>query len=243
MRMEHSITATITDNFEKSLDRWQIGGEGYAVSREIDNKLALILERLNKPISPPAPTIEQQQQLNDFMDQACDSEGGEPANYECTYDGLDIEEEKEVSVTVEEDAAMHNQLLQQKLMPMEQMERRKSTHGILCDFHHGGINPLPVSWVYPKRMNLIQMITLWVMGSPSERAPPLKLLLLGSDAVRHFDSGGNNLSRMKRVMKAVKHLQSYGKCGSHQMQVIIIVMVQQSQSYGMVYGMILVLTY
>ena len=47
------------------------------------------------------------------------------------------------------------------------------------------------------------MITLWVMGSPSERVPPLKLL--GSGAVRHFDRGGNNLSRMKRIMKAVKH--------------------------------------
>jgi hypothetical protein len=91
------------------------------------------------------------------MDQACDGEGEEPANFECTYDGLDIEEEKEVSVTVEEDAAMHNHLLQQKLM--EQMERRKTPHGILCGFHHGGINPLLVSWVYPKRMNLIQMIT------------------------------------------------------------------------------------
>jgi hypothetical protein len=63
---------------------------------------------------------------------------------------LDIEEEKEVSVTVEEAAAMHNQLLHQMLM--EQMERRKTTHGILCGFHQGGI-----------RMNLIQMITLWVM--------------------------------------------------------------------------------
>jgi hypothetical protein len=38
-------------------------------------------------------------------------------------------------------------------------------------------------------------------------------------------------------------LQSYGKCGSHQMQLMVIGMVQQSQSYGMVHGMILVLTY
>jgi hypothetical protein len=37
--------------------------------------------QLNKPISPPAPTIEQQHQLNDFMDQACDGEGEEPANF------------------------------------------------------------------------------------------------------------------------------------------------------------------
>ena len=67
------------------------------------------------------------------------------------------------------------------------------------------------------------------MGSPSERVPPLKLL--GSGAVRHFDRGGNNF------------LQSYGMFGSHQMDLIIIGMVRQSQSYGMVYGMILVLTY
>ena len=45
------------------------------------------------------------------MDQAFNGEVEEPANFECTYDGLDIEEEEEVSVTVEEDAAMHKQLL------------------------------------------------------------------------------------------------------------------------------------
>jgi hypothetical protein len=210
LNLQPAAAAAATPNFEDTFqpspasllrcnnaDRRQIDGEGYVVSREIDNKLVLILKRLNKPFSPPAPTIE-----HDFMDQACDGEGEEPANFECTYDGLDIEEEKEVSVTVEEDAAMHNQLLQQKRM--EQMERRKTTHGFLCGFHHGGIIPLPVSWVYPKRMNLIQMITLWVMmGSPSERVPSLKLLGLG--AVCHFDSGGNNLSHMKRVIKAVKH--------------------------------------
>jgi hypothetical protein len=49
-----------------------------------------------------------------------DQEGEEPAEF--TYNGLNIEEEV-VSVTVDEDAAMHKQLPQQKLM--EQMERRK----------------------------------------------------------------------------------------------------------------------
>jgi hypothetical protein len=34
VHMEHSITTTITDNFQKSLDRWQICGEGYTGSRE-----------------------------------------------------------------------------------------------------------------------------------------------------------------------------------------------------------------
>ena len=36
-------------------------------------------------------------------------------------------------------------------------------------------------------MNLIQMITLYQMGSPAESVPPLKLLRPAD--VRHFDNG------------------------------------------------------
>jgi hypothetical protein len=53
-------------------------------------------------------------------------------------------------------------------------------------------------------MNVVQLITIFQMGVPSEDVPPLKLL--NSKNVNHFDSQGCNLSRMKRFMKLIKIL-------------------------------------
>jgi hypothetical protein len=52
-------------------------------------------------------------------------------------------------------------------------------------------------------MTLVQLIHLYLMGSPSEG--DAALCLCDSAQVGHFDKEGMNLSRMKRVMKVVEH--------------------------------------
>jgi len=82
----------------------------------------------------------------------------------------------------------------------EQLGKRTMTIG----YHQGHLNPLPASWHYPENiMNMVQMITLYQMGSPSDGVPPLKVL--AAPQVNHFDKEGATLSRMRRVMNVVKH--------------------------------------
>ena len=136
-----------------------------------------------------------------------DGEGDRDADkpdaiFDNDYDDMDIKPEEDIVITIEEDAAVHNKLMRDK-MAAQLRKRRKTTHGLLVGHHHGGLNPLPSTWEYPNEMNLIQMITLYQMGSPSESVPPLKLLKPAD--VCHFDKSGGNLSRMAQFMEVMKH--------------------------------------
>jgi hypothetical protein len=44
------IAKEIIEEFNRQLDLRSIGGEGYGLSREIDRKLAILLERGNLPL-------------------------------------------------------------------------------------------------------------------------------------------------------------------------------------------------
>ena len=88
-----------------------------------------------------------------------------------------------------------------RLKVWEQVKRRK----LIVGFHHGVLNPLPILWVYPK-MNMIQLINLYLLGSPTERVSALRHL--NSKHVKHFDKEGMNLARMKRLMAGVER---YGR--------------------------------
>ena len=57
-------------------------------------------------------------------------------------------------------------------------------------------------------MNLVQMIHLYQMGSPSEGVTALRMCT--SVHVGHFDTEGTNLSRMQRVMKVIEHFGWHG---------------------------------
>jgi len=65
-------------------------------------------------------------------------------------------------------------------------------------------------------MTMIQMNTLFQMGSPAEIVPPLKMLWL--DLVNPFDTEGGNLPRMRRVMNLVQHYGVLRMIGSQGMQ-------------------------
>jgi hypothetical protein len=82
------------------------------------------------------------------------------------------------------------------------MEQRKK-QGAVIGYHHGRLNALPALFRYPEKMNLIQMMTLYLMGNPKERV--IALRYCRAPDVTHFDKGGQRLARMHRVMKVVKH--------------------------------------
>ena len=78
--------------------------------------------------------------------------------------------------------------------------------GMTVGFHNGVLNPLLPDWKYPNKMNLREMISLWLMGAPNDDVPPLRVLI--ASQVNHFDSGGRNLNQMKSVMDIVEHVGS-----------------------------------
>jgi hypothetical protein len=80
----------------------------------------------------------------------------------------------------------------------QQMKRRKLTVG----YHYGRLSPLPLNWKSPK-MNFVQMIHMWLMGSLADDVAALRYL--DSLQVGHFDKEGQKLSRMRRVMRVVQH--------------------------------------
>ena len=184
------VVEEITNNVEMSLDRRSIGGERYGISVELNHKLDALLEKLSVPVTQT---------------------GTEPMD----VDGMDdaffcggLEEDDDIIITVDEEKAMQEMVRDAtiKAKTQQQLQNRRS-HGLLVGFHHGVLNPLPSMWRYPKRMNLIQMITLYQMGSPSESVPPLKYI--STKQVSHFDIDGASISRMRRVMKIVRHFDEF----------------------------------
>ena len=79
---------------------------------------------------------------------------------------------------------------------------------LLVVFHHGVLNPHPSMLRYPRRMNLIQMITLYQMWSSMQSVPPLKYI--STNQVSHIDKDGECISRMRIVMKVVRHFTELG---------------------------------
>jgi hypothetical protein len=67
----------------------------------------------------------------------------------------------------------------------------------------GRLNPLPGSWTYPK-MNIQQMIGVWLMGIPNKRVPPLKICIPLD--VAHFDKQSRKLNIMKNCMSVIEKL-------------------------------------
>jgi hypothetical protein len=67
------------------------------------------------------------------------------------------------------------------------------------------LNPLPGSWTYPK-MNIQQMIGVWLMGIPNKGGvpPPLKVCIPLD--VAHLDKQSRKLNIMKNCMVVVEKL-------------------------------------
>lgn len=177
------VVHEIVEGIKTSLDWRAVGGEGYGLSREIDRKLDMILERVNNPTIQDGSHVDAIgiEEMIDFNAQV-DEEEDILIEFDEPVDNFDIDK-----VT--------------RLKVREQVKRRK----LIVGFHHGVLNPLPILWVYPK-MNMIQLINLYLLGSPTERVSALRHL--NSKHVKHFDKEGMNLARMKQLMAVVEH---YGR--------------------------------
>jgi hypothetical protein len=122
--------------------------------------------------------------------------------FECQANEED--EDEEVEITFEDAAYIHQKHLAAKTTREAaklKMRKRKVTIGF--HHHHGVLTPLPSDFVEYPQMNLQQLITMWLMGSPSEGI--IALRQLNSKTVGYFDKEGANLSKMRRVMCAVEH--------------------------------------
>jgi hypothetical protein len=76
-----------------------------------------------------------------------------------------IEEDGDVEFTAEFDEDLqeraHTAIIQEK--KKQQMEQRKK-QGAMVGYHHGQLNVLPALYWCPEKMNLIQMMTLYLMA-------------------------------------------------------------------------------
>ena len=142
---------------------------------------------------PPPPNL-----LTTLVDNICLDFG------DCGGGGLDVDEmEEDILITFESQTAKVTEQVRQatvRAKTKEQLGKRFVKVGNV----HGKWNPLPASFRYPKSMTLTQLTTLWHMGNPRDGVPPLKIC--DSKNVGHFDKNGSILSRMKRLMEAVKLL-------------------------------------
>jgi hypothetical protein len=131
-----------------------------------------------------------------------DIEGG---NANGSTGEFDEDELIEFTVQQEQVQVLHEQAVDAstKSRVAEQLTRRLNS-GFTVGLVDGHWNPLPPGWKYPTKMNMQQMITLWLMRNPTERVPPLRTV--SPNHVSTFDRKSKNLNRMKNCMLFIKRV-------------------------------------
>ena len=176
------------------LDDRGIGGGEYEMSKKVEAKLDILIENHKRMEERylPAPFIRDvEEEDNDDHNQELTFRFGEDEDYL---------EEVVVEAGVLDEQALDIAIKKRRKEILSQRRRVGMTVG----FHNGVLNPLLPDWKYPNKMNLREMISLWLMGAPNDDVPPLRVLI--ASQVNHFDSGGRNLNRMKNVMDIVEHV-------------------------------------
>jgi hypothetical protein len=189
-----ALKADLMSSFESTLiaqlDQREVGGSGFARGNEIIQKLETLLEKVSEvsrtaqvgATAPPPP--------HDDL-----PEIGESGGF------ISDEDEDDVVLLLDEPERMspkkRARIIQQRTQ--EQLSVRKLKVG----FHHGKFNPLPASWRYPPGLTLIQLIHLWLIGSPKEHVPPFRKI--PTSLIAHFDKQGKVKSKMNIVMREVEY--------------------------------------
>ena len=189
-----ALKADLTSSFESTLiaqlDQREVGGSGFARGNEIVQKLETLLEKVSEvsrtaQLSPRATALP-----HDDL-----PELGESGGF------ISDEGEEDMILLLDEPERMppkkRARIIQQRTQ--EQLTSRKLKVG----YHHGKFNPLPASWRYPPGLTLIQLINLWLIGSPKEHVPQLRKI--PTSLLTHFDKRGKTRSKMKVVMREVEH--------------------------------------
>ena len=74
---------------------------------------------------------------------------------------------------------------------------------LLWGIHHGKLNPLPADWTFPSQVSMLEVLHLWFLGEPERKIPPLDYM--HSSYVTYIKSGTGYLSKLRCVMKVLKH--------------------------------------
>ena len=80
----------------------------------------------------------------------------------------------------------------------QQLKKQKLTVGL----HQGKLNPLPITWEFPKGFTVINLMNMWLMENRKENIPPLQYLT--KPRVEQIKNGHKNSSKMIQVMKQAK---------------------------------------
>ena len=166
------VKEDLTGVIQEELDRRDIGGVGYVQSQQLMAKIDLVLHN----------------QTNVTTNTETENETEHP---------IFIVEE-ETPHTIDNGVSNSTNATVSVTQTQEQLRRRQSS----CGFHHGLLNPLPSSWVFPPSLPIILMMNMWLCGDVVMNVPPLRCIT--SHNVRHIKNGQNKLSKMKRVMGVIE---------------------------------------
>jgi hypothetical protein len=163
-------------------------GEGYGLTKTVLDKIDLLIQQTSR---------EYTERIANATENVTDDNS---VSFNIDHE-LD---EDDAVVTMEEDVVLHERAVTvaRKERAKQLLEQRKN-NGVLVGLVNGRFNPLVQSWRYPK-MNLQQMVTLWLMGVPNEHVPPMRRL--SPQDVSHFDRGSRDLNRMKNCMLIIQEL-------------------------------------
>ena len=190
MKLKAELKASFESMLIKQLDQRQVGGSGFAKGNEIAKKLDTLLDKVSEvscaaQVSPVVPV------LPAFKDMIEVEDSGR------------LEEEEEEDIVLELDEPARLPLLKRARIIKERTQQQLANRTMKVGFHHGQFSPLPASWRYPKGLTVIQLINLWLIGSPKEHVPPLRKLDIS--LVRHIDKRGMARTKMKILMSQVEH--------------------------------------
>ena len=190
-----ALKADLMSSFESTLiaqlDQREVGGSGFARGNEIVQKLETLLEKVSEVsrTAQASPGVTALGPHDDVL------ELGESGGF------ISDEEEEDIVLLLDEPERMppkkRARIIQQRT------QEQLSSRNLKVGFHHGKFNPLPASWRYPPGLTLIQLINLWLMGSPNEHVPQLRKI--PTSLLAHFDNEGRTRSKMKMLMREVEH--------------------------------------
>ena len=173
------------------LDQREVGGSGFARGNEILKKVEALLHKVSvassaaqAPVDPSPPPFDDPGTLQHDVGY-CVSDNDEQDII------LELDEPERMA------PAKRARII--KAHTKEQLASRK----IKVGFHHGHFNPLPASWKIPKGLTVIQLVSLWLVGSKNDHVPPLRKL--SPLLMKHVDKKGKIRSRMKLVMGEIEY--------------------------------------
>ena len=186
--LKADLKSTFESTLIEQLDQREVGGSGFARGNEIVEKLETILERVAAPAPAAASAPAVAEDVLGFGE-----DGGHVS---------DDDEEEDIVLALDEPEHMPPR--KRARIIRDRTQEQLSNRKMKCGYHHGLFNPLPSSWTYPKGMTVIQLMNLWLIGSPRESVPPLGKLK--TVVISHFDARGKVKSKMKTVMNEIQHL-------------------------------------